>query len=284
MDLRLRSWMFVPGHSHKMVAKVPTLGAEAIIFDLQDAVPPDEKDRALGLVSQTLEGDPGTARIFVRINDLDTGGGERDLANVVKPGLDGVMLPLTVEPEQLWALDDALGRVEQAMGLKLGSIVVVPQLESPRGILNALELAEGPRVVAVAFGGEDYALSLGTERTPAGTELFFARAMMANAASAAGVQAVDTVYRDFRDDEGLAEECAVVRTLGMTGKLAIHPAQLDIIHRVFAPSAAEIECAREIVAAFDQAGGGVVTVNGMMVDAPVVERARRVLETAEQKE
>ncbi|GAB4245262.1 MAG: aldolase/citrate lyase family protein [Thermoleophilia bacterium] len=281
MRKKVRSWLFVPGHSEKMVGKAAGLAAEALIFDLQDAVPPGEKEAARGLVGRWLAG-ADRDEVYVRINPLDSGLGEADLEAVVRSELTGVVLPLAARLDQVQALAETLARLERVRGLATGAVAVVLQIESPAGVLNAPELACSPRVSALAFGGEDYALELGVERTPEGKELTFAQGMLANAAAAAGVAAVDTVYRDFRDDEGLARECAEVRSLGFTGKLAIHPAQIAVIHEAFRPAEAELSLARRVVEAFEEAGGGVVTVDGQMVDAPVVERARRILAMGEE--
>ncbi len=271
------SWLFIPGDSEKMLAKAQGMPADIVVLDLEDAVAPDRKEAARSLVATAVQARNIAAPTFVRINPLEEGVGLADLAEVVSPGLSGIMLPKAQATSQLEALDRALNEAEAAAGLEVGSVLVAPLIETPRGVLNAPDLARGPRVCAVCLGGEDLSLALGARRTPEGHELDFARAMLVTAASAAEVQAIDTVWTDVRDLEGLRLECRRNRDHGFTGKLAIHPGQLDTIHDAFAPGPEEVALARRIVEAFEGSAGGVVTVDGKMIDAPVVERARRIL-------
>jgi citrate lyase subunit beta/citryl-CoA lyase len=271
------SWLFIPGDSEKMLAKAQGMPADIVVLDLEDAVAPDRKEAARSLVATAVQARNIAAPTFVRINPLEEGVGLADLAEVVSPGLSGIMLPKAQATSQLEALDRALNEAEDAAGVEVGSVLVAPLIETPRGVLNAPDLARGPRVCAVCLGGEDLSLALGARRTPEGHELDFARAMLVTAASAAEVQAIDTVWTDVRDLEGLRLECRRNRDHGFTGKLAIHPGQLDTIHDAFAPGPEEVALARRIVEAFEGSAGGVVTVDGKMIDAPVVERARRIL-------
>ncbi len=275
------SWLFVPGDSEKMLAKAPGLRADAVILDLEDAVAPDRKAAARELVGATVSRGDIPGLTFVRINTLDDGPGYADLARILSPCLDGVMLPKAAHVSQLEALDHALREAEVVAGVEPGKVLVAALVETPQGVLNAPDLARGPRVSALCLGGEDLSLSLGARRTFEGHELDFARAMLVTAAAAAGVQAVDTVWTDVRDLEGLAMECRGVRDRGFRGKLAIHPGQLDTIHAAFAPNEEELAIARRIVEAFAASPTGVVTVDGKMIDAPVVERSRRLLAAAE---
>jgi citrate lyase subunit beta/citryl-CoA lyase len=271
------SWLFIPGDSEKMLAKAQGMPADIVVLDLEDAVAPGRKEAARGLVAEAVRARNIVAPTFVRINPLEDGVGLADLAEVVSPGLSGIMLPKAQDTSQLEALDLALNEAEAAAGVEVGSVLVAPLIETPQGVLNAPDLARGPRVCAVCLGGEDLSLALGARRTPEGQELDFARAMLVTAASAAEVQAVDTVWTDVRDLEGLRLECRRNRDHGFTGKLAIHPGQLDTIHDAFAPSPEEVARARRLVEAFEGSAGGVVAVDGKMIDAPVVERARRLL-------
>jgi len=274
------SWLFIPGASEKMLARAPGVAAGAVILDLEDAVAPDRKVTARSLVAETVRARSIAAPTFVRINPLEDGLGYADLAQVVAPGLRGVMLPKAATTAQLEALDLALREAEAAAGVEPGSVLVAALVETPQGVLNLPELARGPRVCALCLGGEDFALALGARRTPLGQELDFARAMLVTAAAAAGLQAVDTVWTDVHDLEGLRLECRRNRDHGFTGKLAIHPGQLDTIRDAFAPGPEELAAARRIVEAFEGSAGGVVAVDGEMIDAPVVKRARRILASA----
>jgi citrate lyase subunit beta/citryl-CoA lyase len=271
------SWLFVPGASEKMLAKASSLEADAVILDLEDAVAPDQKLRARDLVARTLRAGEIAALTFVRVNPLDEGLGHDDIARVLVPGLSGVVLPKASSAEELENLDHALRDAETAAGIPVGSVLVAALVETPQGVLNAPQLARGPRVCAICLGGEDLSLSLGARRTFEGHELDFARAMVITSAAAADVQAVDTVWTDVRDLEGLDAECRRVRDLGFTGKLAIHPGQLDTIQKAFGPGPEEVEAAQRIVEAFDASATGVAAIDGKMIDAPIVERARRLL-------
>jgi citrate lyase subunit beta / citryl-CoA lyase len=276
----IHSWLFIPGDSEKMLGKAPVLAAGAVVLDLEDAVAPDQKQRARELVAATVHAAGIAAPTFVRINPLEGGLGRADLAKVVAPGLRGIMLPKAQSVSQLEALDEALNEAEATAGIEAGTVLVAALIETPQGVLNAPQLARGPRVSALCLGGEDLSLALGARRTPEGHELDFARAMLVTAAAAAGVQAIDTVWTNIRDLDGLERECRFTRDLGFTGKLAIHPGQLDAIHDAFAPGPEELALARRIVTAFEGSVGGVLAVDGKMVDAPVVERARLVLAAA----
>lgn len=272
-----RSWLFVPGDNEKMLGKVAGLTADCAILDLEDAVAAERKPEARRLCSTVVQAGDFDVRLFVRINPLESAGGRDDLGAVVRPGLAGVVLPKAETRAQIEALDDCLRREEERNGLASGSVAVVPLVETPRGVLNALSLAEGLRVTALCLGGEDLSLALGARRTAQGRELEFARGMLVTAAAAADREVVDTVWTDLRDTEGLARECRQMRDLGFTGKLAIHPAQVGPIHEAFSPSEEELEHARRVVEAFETAGSGVVSLDGRMLDAPVVERARRLV-------
>lgn len=273
----IHSWLFIPGDSEKMLGKAPVLAADALVLDLEDAVAPDQKEKARELVAAAVRTGNIAAPTFVRINALEDGLGRADVAEVVAPGLQGIMLPKAQSVSQLKALNQALNEAEAAAGIETGTVLVAALIETPQGVLNAPELARGPRVSALCLGGEDLSLALGARRTSEGHELDFGRAMLVTAAAAAGVQAIDTVWTNIRDLDGLEGECRLARDLGFTGKLAIHPGQLDAIHHAFAPGPEELALARRIVAAFEGSAGGVVAVDGKMVDAPVVERARLIL-------
>ncbi|MCL5943040.1 MAG: CoA ester lyase [Actinobacteria bacterium] len=276
-----RSWLFIPGSSEKMLGKAPALEADAVILDLEDAVAPHLKSEARRLCSEAVSAGGIRAQVFVRINPLETSMGREDLSALVRPGLTGIVLPKAENRAQIEALDAVLREEEKRAGLEPGSIEVAPLVETPRGVLNAASLARAARVCALCLGGEDLSLALGARRTPEGRELDFARGMLVTAAAAAGKQAVDTVWTDVRDTDGLARECRQMRDLGYTGKLAIHPAQIVAIHEAFSPKQEEIAQARRVVETFEAAGSGVVSLDGKMLDAPVVERARRLVARAE---
>jgi citrate lyase subunit beta/citryl-CoA lyase len=265
-----------------MLAKIPSLASDALLLDLEDAVAPPDKEKARTLVRATLDTLQTPSRAYVRINGFESGLAEADIRTVVGRGLAGVMLAKAESPAQLKNLDGSLADAEVSAGLAPGALEVIPLVETPLGVLNALSIAFAPRVRALALGGEDLAASVGATRTRDGDELSFARGMVVMAAGAAAIQAIDTVWTDVADEQGLERESRHARSCGFSGKLAIHPRQAPIIETAFSPTPAEVEQARRVVDAFEAAGGGAVNVDGKMVDAPVVRRALRVLAMTEE--
>lgn len=281
----LRSLLYVPGNMPSMLQNIPLFNCDGVIIDLEDAVPLSEKDAARILVKRFLE----TYRernkvVLVRINPLASKWGSDDL-KVVLPALpDGVRLPKADTPEIVERLDTRLTEFEEELGEEIGRFRILPSIESALGILNAATIARtSKRVFALAFGAEDYTVSMEIERTKGGEELFNARTRVLWAAKAAGIQAIDSIFADVNDMEGLRRETELVKRLGYTGKSLVNPRQIDVIHEVFAPKVEEIEYALQVIDAIKRArlmGTGVISLGGRMVDAPVVKRAVRVLRTA----
>lgn len=281
----LRSLLYVPGNMPSMLQNIPLFNCDGVIIDLEDAVPLSEKDAARILVKRFLE----TYRernkvVLVRINPLDSKWGYDDL-RVVLPALpDGIRLPKADTPEIVERLDTRLTEFEEELGEEIGRFRILPSIESALGILNAATIARtSKRVFALAFGAEDYTVSMEIERTKGGEELFNARTRVLWAAKAAGIQAIDSIFADVNDMEGLRRETELVKRLGYTGKSLVNPRQIDVIHEVFAPKVEEIEYALQVIDAIKRArlmGTGVISLGGRMVDAPVVKRAVRVLRTA----
>jgi citrate lyase subunit beta/citryl-CoA lyase len=281
----LRSLLYVPGNMPSMLQNIPLFNCDGVIIDLEDAVPLSEKDAARVLVKRFLE----TYRernkvVLVRINPLDSKWGYDDL-RVVLPALpDGIRLPKADTPEIVERLDTRLTEFEEELGEEIGRFRILPSIESALGILNATGIARtSKRVFALAFGAEDYTVSMEIERTKGGEELFNARTQVLWAAKAAGIQAIDSIFADVNDMEGLRRETELVKRLGYTGKSLVNPRQIDVIHEVFAPKLDEIEYALQVIDAIKRArlmGTGVISLGGRMVDAPVVKRAVRVLRTA----
>jgi citrate lyase subunit beta / citryl-CoA lyase len=281
----LRSLLFVPGHRREMIAKAAAAGADAVILDLEDGVAPGEKEAARRTVAAALDGSlPGHPVVFVRVNGTGSGLLDADLRGAARARMDGVCLPKCDSPADVQALAARLLTVEDRLGLPRGRLRILALIETTRGVQNAAAVArESPRVWGVVFGAEDFTADAGLPRTREGTELAPARTAVSLAAHAAGVEAIDGIFADFRDDAGLAADTAEARRLGYTGKTVIHPAQIAPVHRVLAPAADEIAKARRIVDAFEQAeaaGSGIVVVDGAMVDRPVAVRAQRVLARA----
>ncbi len=263
----LRSLLFAPGSDARKLAKALASAADAVVCDLEDAVAPGDKETARDLVAEALRAaSAGPARL-VRVNASGTPWFADDVALAATLGLDGLVLP-KASPEAVEALGPdgppVIAIVETAMGLR-----------------EAFEIASQPRVAALLLGSVDLGAEVGLETRPDGQEILYARSKVAIDSTAAGLRGpFDVVHLDFEDEAGLEKQCRLARALGFRGKASIHPAQLETINRVFAPSEQEIEWARTVVDAFESQSEGVLAVNGTMVDRPVVERARRVLREA----
>ncbi|MGH7309571.1 MAG: HpcH/HpaI aldolase/citrate lyase family protein [Candidatus Rokuibacteriota bacterium] len=288
MSSRRRSLHFVPGGNEKMIARALTLPADGLILDLEDAVPPERKAATRPIVRQWLEKlDFGGRERWIRMNPLASGLGGPDLAETIGGRPDGYVVPKPGSAAEVRAVADELDRLEPRHGVDHGATrLVLIATETPSGLLNIKEIAAAsPRVVAVAWGVEDLgaAMGLGRVRDAEGRYLDIprhARVMCAVAAAAAGVEAIDTVYTDIADLEGLRRECEEAVQMGFTGKISIHPSQIAVINAAFVPSPDEVEEARALVAAFAEAsqrGVYAFTFRGRMVDAPHLHRARKIL-------
>ncbi len=281
----LRSLLFVPGSQPAMIAKARALGADAVILDIEDGVAPGDKERARRAVADALdEGFPDALVVLLRPNGLHSGLLDLDLSGAFRPRVDGICLPKCEAPAAVQALDARLRILEDRWALPRGRVRVLPMIESARGVLQAPAIARAsPRVCGVGFGAEDFTADAGIPRTREGGELAWARTAVSLAAHAAGVPAVDGVFADFHDEAGLRADAAEARRLGYTGKMVIHPAQIAPVHAALAPSAEEVERARRVVAAFEEAcagGSGIAVLDGAMVDRPVFLRAQRTLALA----
>ncbi|MBZ6377170.1 CoA ester lyase [Pacificimonas flava] len=288
-----RSWLFIPGDSEKKLAKAGGLAADALIFDLEDAVAPERKDAARELVPALLQDTPAAERrseYWVRINPLDSGLALVDLAAIVEGAPDGVVLPKAEGPEDLLRLSDFLSALEVRAGLKEGEIDILPvATETPAACFRLGDYADLalPRLRGLSWGAEDLSAALGaaTNRDASGDfapAYRLVRSLTLLGAHAAGVEAVDTLHADFRDAEGLRASSSAARSEGFTGRLAIHPAQVEPINASFSPSAEEVDHARSVVAAFAaQPGAGTVGLDGKMLDRPHLKQAETVIAQAE---
>ena len=287
-----RSWLFVPGNRDRMIAKAASVGADVVMFDLEDSVPPEEKANALGKVSRHLARQPTSSTrgdtkpaAFVRVNRAEGEGLAAQLGPVVRGGLVGICIPKVESPSDIATVSDMLTEFELKASLPAGSIWVQPIIETAIGLLHAEQIAGcDTRVLALAFGAEDFALDMGIDRLDAAAELDQARWHVSVAARAAGVLAVDCVYPRIDDEDGLIQETTRAKQMGYQGKLIIHPRQIEAVHSAFAPTRREIEDAQHTVEAYEAArleGKGVTALDGRMIDEPVVERARRLLAEAE---
>ncbi len=276
-----RSLLFLPGNNPGNVQSGGVFGADGIILDLEDAVSPLEKDAARYLVAKALRTvEYGTCEKIVRINPMEANG-EEDIKTIVPCGPDALMLPKIESAEEVQRQVELIKAAEQE-GQK--PVMVMPLLETPMGVARALEIAlASERVVAICLGAEDYTAALGTARTKEGTEIFTARAILANAAAAAGIDGIDTPFTDVQDEEGLLKDTLLAKQLGFKGKLSINPRQIDTIHEAYAPTEKEIHWAHRVLLAIEEGkkkGTGVIAVDGKMIDAPVVARAKRTMDLA----
>jgi len=280
-DKNRRSRLYLPGNTPKLSLNAGVYGADGIILDLEDSVAADKKFEAAILVRNTLRAtDFYGAERMVRINQGEKG--LADLEFVVPHFVNLILVPKCEGSEQLQAINARIEKLQKSAGVTY-PIHLMPILESAKGVLNAYEIAAADNVVALAIGLEDYTADLGVQRTEAGTESFFARCQLVNAATAVGIQAIDSVFSDVSNMELLAEVVAKSKALGFNGMGCIHPRQIKVVHENYAPGDAEIENAKKIVNAFylaTEKGLGVVSLGSKMIDPPVVKRAQTTIDMA----
>ncbi len=281
-DKLRRSRLYLPGNEPKFFLNAGLHKPDGIILDLEDSVAPSEKDAARVLVRNALRSvDFYSSERMVRINQLPLG--LEDLEFVVPHNVHVILIPKCENAEQVIEVDDQIKRIRHENNIK-SEVFLMPIIESALGIVKAYEIASAVKSnCALTIGLEDYTADIGTQRTLEGKESFFARSMIVNAAKAAGIQAIDTVFSDVGDIEGLKQSVIEAKSLGFEGKGCIHPRQIPVVHKYFEPAAEEIEKAKKIVLAFEEAerkGIGVVSIGTKMIDAPVVKRAQRTIHLA----
>lgn len=284
MEQLRRTMMFVPGANAAMLRDAVLYGADAIMFDLEDAVSLKEKDSARLLVYKALQTfDYSSVETVVRINGLETVGRD-DIEAMVSAGVDVIRLPKTETAQDIVDVEEVITEMEEKYDLPLGTTKMMAAIESAEGVLNAREIAKAStRLIGIALGAEDYVTNMKTRRFPDGQELFFARSYILHSARAAGIAAIDTVYSDVENTEGFLDEVRLIKQLGFDGKSVINPRQIPLVNDVFTPTATEIQQAKEVIWGIREAeakGSGVISVNGKMVDKPIVERAERVIALA----
>ncbi|MFQ6076055.1 MAG: HpcH/HpaI aldolase/citrate lyase family protein [Candidatus Bathyarchaeia archaeon] len=282
----LRTMLFVPGNNMRMIHKTKTLDADAFILDLEDAVPMEEKETARVFIEDALDWmGPEGLDVFVRVNTLATGLTPSDIEAAVREGIGGIMLPKSESKGDVLEVDRLIEDAEGRRGLKHGSTSVIPLIETARGVLNAPEISTaGSRIVAVSFGAVDFTRDMGTTISREGTELFYARSRISLVARASGVQAIDTVWVDIMDREGLLRDARLAKQLGFRGKLLIHPNQIEPVNGVFSPSEQEVRYAQRVVEAFREAearGLGAISLEGRMIDTASYRQALDLLSLAE---
>lgn len=279
-----RTMLFIPGNNPSMLQNAGILGADSIILDLEDAVSLQEKDSARILVSKAIgKVDFGNAEVVVRINPLDSPYGLQDVELIAAVKPDALLIP-KADAAQIQQVSEMLDALEASHQMKKSAIKLIPLVESAYGLETVPEiLRASSRNVAILFGGEDYTADMGVRRTKGGEEILYGRNRVATACKAFGMDAIDTPFTDVDDRAGLIEDTLKARNLGFTGKAAINPRQVDAIHRALAPEAHEIDYALRVMDAMavaEKEGKGVFSLDGKMVDAPIISRATQTLELA----
>ncbi|BAH81485.1 citrate lyase beta chain / citryl-CoA lyase subunit [Streptococcus dysgalactiae subsp. equisimilis] len=284
MERLRRTMMFVPGANAAMLRDAPLFGADSVMFDLEDSVSLKEKDTSRALVHFALKTfDYSSVETVVRVNGLDSCGA-LDIEAVVLAGVNVIRLPKTETAQDIVDVEAVIERVERENGIEVGRTRMMAAIESAEGVLNAREIAKASkRLIGIALGAEDYVTNMKTRRYPDGQELFFARSMILHAARAAGIAAIDTVYSDVNNTEGFQNEVRMIKQLGFDGKSVINPRQIPLVNEIYTPTEKEIDHAKQVIWAIREAeskGSGVISLNGKMVDKPIVERAERVIALA----
>lgn len=286
----LRSMLYIPGNSMRMITKALTLAADAVILDLEDAVPLPDKETARIISRDSIKPIKSAGyNVFVRVNALATGLTAEDLNSVVVEDLDGIMLAKTETKSDVLDLEDIIEETGKTSGLNLENLLILPLIETAKGIVNAYEIASSSkRIVALAFGAGDYYGDLGRDvsaLSPEETELLYARSQLVNAGRAAGVQAIDTPFLGLLTDrEGFTRETVLGSRLGFKGKQVVHPTQIDFVNKTFSVTETEVEYAKRLTEAFEEAqakGLGAISFEGKMIDYMSYKQAKEIVEFGE---
>ena len=279
-----RSMLFLPGNNPNMLINAASLMADAVIFDLEDAVSPAEKDAARILVRNTMRyTDLSACEVIVRINSVDTPYWKADIDAILPEGPGLILLPKTACASDVKTVSDYMSEVEARVGMNVGTVGIMPLIETALGVENSFAIASADRVRALFLGGEDLTADLQCKRTKEGKEIEYARTRLVVAARAAGVDVYDTPFTDVNDDEGIVTDTMFAKSLGFTGKASISPRHVEVINEIFSPTVAEIDYAYEVIEAINLAkaqGKGAISLRGKMIDAPIVARAERTIAMA----
>lgn len=283
-----RTWLFAPGNHPRTMEKAMEARVDIVIYDLEDAVPLDEKDEARDIVAQHLQEkhiDKAPYKLL-RVNESTSPFFAEDVKVGVHAGVDGIMLPKAENPDHLNDVDQRIAALEQESGYTVGEIPLFPLIESALGIHNSYEIAKAAaRITRLGFGAIDYTSDIQTKLSESGEELLYAQSQLVNSSYAAGIEGpIDTVYADFQNEEGMLRDTHRGSRLGFKGKMIIHPKQIEPAHHVYTPSDEEVEEAKEIVDAYNRAkerGDGAIQLHGKMIDVPVVKSAQQTLDLME---
>src|SRR6185295_12895958 len=281
----LRSFLFAPGNHSRRVEKALSLGADAVILDLEDACPIAEKKATRAVVVAACQR-PRTGLGYVRVNATTTEFGYGDIVAVVQKGVDGIILPKVEQADEIRAVDWVIASLERERGLPVGAFDVIPIIETGKGMANIRAItAAGTRVRRIAFGAGDFTLDMTMEWSRSELELFPYRSECVLASRAAEIESpIDTVWTDLNDPEGFSNSTRHIRSLGFQGKMCIHPHQVPIVNAILSPSPEQIDWSRRVVEAFEvaeAAGSASIQLEGKFIDYPIVHRARRLLEAAQ---
>lgn len=280
-----RSMLFLPGNNPNLLINGNCLGSDAVIFDLEDAVSPTEKDAARILVRNTMRYmDFAGCEKIVRINSIDTSFWKSDIDEILPWKPDLILLPKTGTARDVQIVDAYMTEVEERLGMERNTVGLMPLIETALGVENAFSIASAvERVQALFLGAEDLTADLQCKRTKEGREIEYARTRLVVAARAAGVDVYDTPFTDVNDDEGIVRDAQLAKALGFTGKASISPRHVEVINQTFSPTLKEIDYAYEVMEAISlakQQGKGAIALHGKMVDAPIVARAERTIAMA----
>lgn len=278
-----RTMLFIPGNNPSMILNGSIFGSDSIIYDLEDAVSPAEKDSARILLRNILsKGKFENVENVVRINALNTEFWKKDLDEMLSVDIDVVLVPKIEYKEDIHRVENYIEEVGKRLNIDTDEILIMPLIESALGIENAFEIAKSSKkIVALFLGAEDLTSDIGAKRTKKGYEIFYSRSRIIIAAKAAGIDVIDTPFTDVNDSEGLLLDARFAKDLGFTGKSIISPRHIDIVNKVFTPSLEDYEYAKRVLYTIKKAekeGKGVVALDGKMIDAPIVHRAQQVID------
>jgi len=273
--------MYVPGNNPGKLQSAGIYGADAVIFDLEDAVAVTEKDAARHLVACAVREIKYPCEVAVRINHISTPFGYDDLNCILEAKPDMIRLPKAEYADDVRKIADIIDKAEARHGFPHGSIKMMASIESAQGLVNACEIAKAhARMVAIAIGGEDFIADLNTTRSVDGAELAYARSQIVVAARVAKIHAIDSVSTILDDDEAFLKEVRMIKQLGFDGKSCVHPRQVELVHEAYTPTEKEVAQAHRILAGIKEAlerKSGVIAVDGKMVDGPIITRAERTI-------
>ncbi len=279
----VRSFLFVPGNNKRFIDKAKSLNVDIICLDLEDSVISDGKESSRQVIIETLKSrSEFRGEVYVRINSFDSNNMQGDLEAVVQKGVDGIVIPKVNDSNEVIELSKRLSVLECERSIKEGVIEIIPSIESAKGVVNAYEIARAsPRVSAIIFGVFDFLFDMGLEYVENSIEYSYAKAKIPVDAKAAGVYAIDSIWQNIDDTNGLIKDAVLGMKLGYKGKSIIHPSQIASVHEIFVPNKEEIEWAKKVVNALNTAmndGKGAVRLEGKMIDAVHYKRAKIVLE------